>query len=137
MVQIVLAEDDDGTLCRELSVQQGLRNAARRCQRLGIADALPITGAAVGQSLPLGDEGLLRRGLRPVHQPVGHARCVLCQLPVGAHVESAVACLPDLDAAHAELQLTVAGPAPLYCLTEGLHGCVCLLHCLCLHSVIF
>ena len=128
MVQVVFAEDDNGALGRKPALHQRLADAARSCQCLRIADVLPVARAAVGQTLALGDEAVLRRGLRPVQQPVRHAQCMGLQILLGADVAAPVIALAHLYAAHAKFQLAVPGLAALFDLAGGLHGRVCLLH---------
>ena len=108
MIKIVFTEDDEWPLGRQATINQCLRNAARSGQRLGIAQVLPVAGAAITQALPLGDESVIGRGLRPVHQSVRHALGVRLQVLLGANVNVAVARFLHYNAAHAKFQLAVA-----------------------------
>jgi hypothetical protein len=104
----VLAEDRDRAVRAQAAIEQGLADAARLLQRLGVAHALPIAGAAVGQPLAAGDEGALGRRFGPVRQAVGHAVAIRAELCFGAQVLRARRAFAQHCAGNAERQRTVS-----------------------------
>ncbi|MCY1356269.1 hypothetical protein D9M69_427140 [compost metagenome] len=110
----VLAQDHDRALGVQAAIEQGLSDAARFFQRLRIAHAQPVAGAAVGQALAACDEGAIGRHLRPVREPVGHALAVGLQRRLGREVARARRAVAQHRARHAEGQRAVAdGGHPL------------------------
>lgn len=108
MLDTVLAQDRDRALRAQAAIEQRLADAARLVQRLGVAHALPVAGAAIGQPFAAGDEGALGRLLGPVREAVGHAVAVGRELGFGPQVLGARRTLAQHGARDAEGQRTVS-----------------------------
>ena len=105
----VFAQHDHRALCVQAPVQQGLADAARGVERLGVGHVLPVTGFAATERLAARQKAVVGRGLGPVHQVVRHAPRIGAQGQVGLQVTHAGCALAQADAGHAEADGAVAG----------------------------
>jgi hypothetical protein len=108
MLDAVLAQDGHGALGAQAARQQRLPDAAGLVQRLRVAHANPVAGAAVGQPFAPGDEGAIGVNVGPVLQPVGHALAVGLERRLRLQVARARRAVAQGGARDAEGQRAVA-----------------------------
>ena len=112
MLQVVVAQYQHRSFGAQASVQKRLADVLGGAQRLGKAQALPVSQAAffaIFQTLALGEQRVLGPDVGPVHQPLAHRGGVGLQGLLGLHIAHARGPFAQHDVAHTEGHQAVFG----------------------------